>query len=413
MKLLIVDDHPTNLRLLQAQLESEGHAVLQARNGVEALQVMRREPVDGVVSDILMPDMDGFQLCLEVRGRETLRDLPFVLYTGTYRAAADRDLARTVGADAYLLKPAPVRQIMDALQQARHRPAGALRMPARPPADEHHVLRQYSEVLVRKLEEKNQELLQANQQLEQRVASRTAELLASLKELELFSSAVSHDLRNPLHGIAGLIQIVLEMDYASRESSEGGRLLQRVVDQVAHMNDLITALLGLTQAAQGELQSVPVDLSALAAEAVEALRAAQPARAVEVHIEPGAVCHGDPRLLRAVLGNLLGNAWKYTGPARPARIEFGRQARSDGTTVYYVRDNGVGFDMKQAGHLFEAFRRLHQPADFSGNGIGLATVKRIVQRHGGQVWADSAPGAGATFFFVLEPEPGAAAQARP
>lgn len=400
MKLLIVDDNPTNLKLLQAQLQSEGHAVLQARNGVEALQVMRREPVDGVVSDILMPDMDGFQLCLEVRGSEPLRDLPFVLYTGTYQAAADRELARAVGADAYLLKPAPVRHIVDALLQARQRPGGALRTQARP-ADEHHVLRQYSEVLVRKLEEKNQDLQQANQQLEQRVASRTAELLASLKELELFSSAVSHDLRNPLHGIAGLIQIVLEMDYASRQDSEGGRLLLRVVDQVAHMNDLITALLGLTQAAQGELQSVPVDLSALAAEAVEALRAAQPGRAVEVHIDPGAICHGDPRLLRAALGNLLGNAWKYTGPARHARIDFGRQVRDDGTTVYHVRDNGVGFDMAYAGKLFGPFQRLHLATDFPGSGIGLATVQRIIHRHGGRVWTEARPDHGATFSFTL------------
>jgi two-component system sensor histidine kinase/response regulator len=401
MKLLIVDDNPTNLKLLKAQLESEGHSVLEARNGVEALRAVRSQPVDGIVSDILMPDMDGFQLCLEVRRSELLHTLPFILYTSTYIAAADRELAATVGADGYLLKPAPTQHIVAALQQAQQRPRGPASAPGAAADNERQVLRQYSEVLVRKLEEKNQELVLANQHLEQRVAERTAQLQASVTELELFSSAVSHDLRNPLHGIAGLVQIVLEMDYESRHDSDGFQLLSRVLGQAQHMAELITALLALAQSGRSELQSVPVDLSRMAAQAAQALQAAQPQRSVQVLIGPGIVGQGDPRLLRAVLDNLLGNAWKYTAQSEPARIEFGQRAGRDAVPVYYVSDNGVGFDMAHAGQLFEAFQRFHSSADFPGNGIGLALVKRIVQRHGGRVWAESAPGAGATFSFVL------------
>jgi signal transduction histidine kinase len=404
MKLLIVDDNSTNLKLLRAQLESDGHAVLQARNGLEGLDLARTQPLDGVVSDILMPDMDGFQFCLEVRRDPALCHLPFVLYTSTYVASADRELAARVGADAYLMKPVPPRQIIDALRQAM-RPSGSPPGQAGLRRDDPQVLRQYSEVLVRKLEEKNRELMRANEELEQRVAERTAELENSLQELELFSGAVSHDLRNPLHSMSGLVQIVLETDYAGRQGSEGFRLLSRVIGQTQQMAGLINALLALARSSQGELHQEAVDLAALATEVVEGLRAAEPQRQVQVRIQPGMVAQGDPQLLRAVLDNLLGNAWKYTAQVPAARIEFGQVLGGDARPVYYVRDNGAGFDMRQAARLFEGFQRLHRAAEFPGHGIGLATVRRIVQRHGGRVWADATPGAGATFSFVLGPAP--------
>jgi signal transduction histidine kinase len=271
--------------------------------------------------------------------------------------------------------------------------------------DDPQVLRQYSEVLVRKLEEKNRELMRANEELEQRVAERTAELENSLQELELFSGAVSHDLRNPLHSMSGLVQIVLETDYAGRQGSEGFRLLSRVSGQTQQMAGLINALLALARSSQGELHQEAVDLAALATEVVEGLRAAEPQRQVQVRIQPGMVAQGDPQLLRAVLDNLLGNAWKYTAQVPAARIEFGQVLGGDARPVYYVRDNGAGFDMRQAARLFEGFQRLHRAAEFPGHGIGLATVRRIVQRHGGRVWADATPGAGATFSFVLGPAP--------
>jgi signal transduction histidine kinase len=238
-----------------------------------------------------------------------------------------------------------------------------------------------------------------NAGLTQRVRERTAQLEAVVKELESFSYSVSHDLRAPLRAIDGFAS-ALEEDYADRLDDEGRDYLRRIRHGALRMADLIDDLLKLSRVSRSELTSQPVDLSGLAREILDRLAEAEPLRAVATAVQPGLGAQGDPGLLRAALENLLGNAWKYSSKQAQARIEFGAGEQA-GETVYFVRDNGIGFDMAHAGKLFGPFQRLHHQNEFEGSGIGLATVRRIIQRHGGRIWAESMPGQGATFYFTL------------
>jgi PAS domain S-box-containing protein len=243
------------------------------------------------------------------------------------------------------------------------------------------------------------ELERYRDHLEQRVEARTAELRRLNQELESFAYSVSHDLRGPLRGIDGFALALLE-EYGDRLDATGRGYLERVRSGSQRMGELIDDLLRLSQVSRASLQFEPVDLSALAESVLDHLRQMEPGRAVAAVVTPGLQAMGDRGLLQVALENLLGNAWKYSAKRADARIEFG--ADIDGKeTVYFVRDNGIGFDMQYVNKLFTAFQRLHRRDEFEGTGIGLATVRRIVERHGGRVWAEAAPGAGATFRFTL------------
>jgi PAS domain S-box-containing protein len=248
-----------------------------------------------------------------------------------------------------------------------------------------------------------EELRRLNDELEQRVRQRTAQLEAFNSELEAFSYSVSHDLRAPLRAIDGFSQILLE-DYKDRLDEEARGYLRRTKDASQRMGQLIDDLLDLSRMTRGEMSRERVDLSALARKIVDELRRVQPERQVEAAIEQGLVANGDARLLRVVLENLLGNAWKFTRDQPHPRIEFG-SLEYERTLTYFVRDNGVGFEMAYSDKLFGAFQRLHRMSEFEGTGIGLATVQRIINRHGGRVWARSEVGKGATFFFTLQRHP--------
>jgi PAS domain S-box-containing protein len=248
------------------------------------------------------------------------------------------------------------------------------------------------------------EVRRLNAELEERVRRRTADLEAANQELESFSYSVSHDLRTPLRAIDGFCQALLE-DYATRLDDTGRGYLTRVRAASQRMGGLIDDLLQLSRLTRGEIHLSSLDLTGLAVEVASELQAADPGRAVEVRIAPGLRAPGDPVLVRVVLANLLGNAWKFTARRPNARIEFARADTPHGP-AFLVRDNGVGFDPRYAGKLFGPFQRLHPRDDFEGSGIGLATVQRILRRHGGRAWADARPGEGATFYFTLGPEGG-------
>jgi light-regulated signal transduction histidine kinase (bacteriophytochrome) len=198
----------------------------------------------------------------------------------------------------------------------------------------------------------------------------------------------------------GFSQALLE-DYGDKLDGEGKNHLRRVREASQRMAKLIDDLLDLSRLTRMEMQREPVDLSALAQAIAGQLRQADPGRKVEFSIEPGLVVNGDPHLLRAMMENLIGNSWKYTGKHASAKIEFGSLRQADGAPTYFVRDDGAGFDMTYANKLFGAFQRLHKATEFAGTGIGLATVQRIVHRHGGRVWAEAAVERGATFHFTL------------
>jgi len=251
----------------------------------------------------------------------------------------------------------------------------------------------------RQAEEKIQKL---NEELEQRVIARTAQLESANKELEAFAYSVSHDLRAPLRSIDGFSRILLE-DYADKLDEAGRENLQIVRNASQRMAHLIDDILQLSRLNRAQLRLLPVDLSALAATVADDLRKLEPERKVDFQIEPGCIALADGNQMRVVLENLIGNAWKFTGKHPEAKIEFGREMR-DGSPVFFLHDNGVGFDMKYAPKLFGAFQRLHTTSEFPGTGIGLASVQRIIHRHGGKVWIEGRVDGGATAYFAF-PKP--------
>ncbi len=228
---------------------------------------------------------------------------------------------------------------------------------------------------------------------------RAAELETANKGLESFAYSVSHDLRAPLRGIDGFSLALLE-DYASKLDDQGKDYLHRVRAASQAMGDLIDDMLELSRVSRADFHRRRVDLSGLAQEIAQGLQDREPKRRVDLTIASGLSAHGDVALLRAALENLLSNAWKFTGKCGRAKIEVGA-IRKDDQHVYFVKDNGVGFNMSYAGKLFEPFQRLHPKDEFSGTGVGLATVRRIIDRHGGRIWAEGKVGGGATFYFTL------------
>jgi light-regulated signal transduction histidine kinase (bacteriophytochrome) len=361
VKLLLVDDHPENLLALEAILEAPGQELVLARSGAEALRHLLHHEFAAILLDVMMPGMDGFETAALIRQRERSRYTPIIFLTALGRSEEALFRGYDVGAVDYLVKPI---------------------VPA--------VLKSKVAVFV--------QLKRQSELLEQK----NIELNAMIQELEAFSYTVAHDLRAPLARIDGFSQALLELQN-DRLDEEGRRYLHRVRAGTQRMCRLVDDLLMLSQVTRMEMRRESVDLTALARAIGSDLRQREPAREIELVLQPDVVVLGDQPLLQAALFNLLDNAWKFTGKHPKARIEFG-QKDQDGDTVYFVRDDGVGFDMASSSRLFEAFQRLHSTSEFPGSGVGLATVSRIVKRHGGRLWAEASPEKGATFYFSLAPE---------
>jgi len=249
------------------------------------------------------------------------------------------------------------------------------------------------------IDTQNRSLVNSRDQLEILVEKRTSDLQDSNKELEAFSYSVSHDLRAPLRSINGFSQALLD-DYNEVLDESGQDYLRRVIASASRMGGLIDDLLSLSRVSRRSLKPEMIDMSAMAQEVVDELLCGN-RQTVEVNIHSGVTAYADPTLMRSVLDNLIGNAVKYSSRKNTGRVEFG-QDKKKGRIVYWVCDNGAGFDMKYADKLFSPFQRLHRPEDFEGTGVGLATVARVVRRHGGEVWAEAKVNEGACFYFTLD-----------
>jgi two-component system, sensor histidine kinase and response regulator len=379
VNILLVDDQPANLVALEAMLQGLGQNLVKAESGREALKWLLTHEFAVILLDVKMPDMDGFETATLIRQRDKSRHTPILFLTAADKSQSHAVRGYAVGAVDYLIKPVVPEFV-------RSKVAVFVEL-----AKKSELLR------------KQTQLLAESEQAARELAETRAELVRDLehknRELESFSYAVSHDLRAPLRRIDSFSRAVLESQ-AERLDDPGRRYLQRVREASQHMSQLIDDVLYLSRVTRADLRDQEVDLSALANLVVTRLQEGDPARKVEFKVRPGVMVTGDGQLLRIAMENLLENAWKFTSKEADARVEFGvTQASSEPT--YFVRDNGAGFDMTYADRLFGPFQRLHPQGEFPGSGIGLATVQRIIHRHGGRVWAEGLVGQGATFQFTL------------
>ncbi|HEV8411532.1 MAG TPA: ATP-binding protein [Gemmatimonadaceae bacterium] len=355
-RVLVADDN-ADMRRLLSRILSERWDVEVTANGRAALESAALRPPDIVVSDVMMPELDGFGLLNALRASPATREIPVVLVSAR---AGEESLLEGIetGADDYLVKPFSKRELVARVRV--HLELARMR-------------RQWS-----------------------------GDLARVNAELESFSYSVSHDLRAPLRAVDGFSHAI-EEDHGPSLPEDAREGLARVRAAAARMNQLIDDLLALARLSRIPLERSRVDVSSVAREIVGDLRAREPEREVAVVIAEGLTVNGDARLVRVLLENLIGNAWKFSAKREDARIEIGRGAASGHPDAIFVRDNGDGFDMRHAARLFTPFQRLHTAEEFEGTGIGLATVQRVAHRHGGRIWAEAEKGRGATFLFTLQP----------
>jgi two-component system, NtrC family, sensor kinase len=382
-KILAVDDSVTYLNELAAALRSEGYDVALARSGEQALELLAVEAVDCVLLDLVMPGLGGHETCRRIKAAPIVRDIPLIMLTALEdRAAMLEGLG--AGADDFIPKSSEF-SVLKARVRAQIR--------RKQFEDEN---RQIREQLLRKEFEATE--ARAARELAEERARHSEELELKNKELEAFSYSVSHDLRSPLRAIDGFSQALLE-EFGDRLDDVGRDYLRRVLVSTVRMGNMIDDLLALARASLGELVKQPLDLSAIANSVGGQLRDRYPERTVELRVAPSLTLDGDPGLIRNVLENLLGNAWKYTVAREVALVEVGVQT-IDGRPVFFVRDNGIGFDQRDSDAMFRPFQRLRSATGIEGSGIGLATVHRIITRHGGRVWAEGERDRGATIYFA-------------
>ena len=369
VNLLIVDDDATKRFALRTVLAPLGENVIEASSGADALRQLLRHEFAVILLDVRMPVMDGFETAQLIRQRPRSELTPIIFVTALDQAETDMGRGYDLGAVDFVFAPV---------------------VPA--------ILRAKVAVFV-ELYKAQQELRRYRTRLETLVEERTTALTAINRELEAFSYSVSHDLRAPLLAFDGLSKTMLE-EYGDRLDKKAKDNLKRMRGASQRMTSVFDGLQALFRLTSGEVHREQLDVTAIARQIVKEMKAENPGRDVKVEIGSGIIAPGDKRLVRILLSNLLSNAWKFTSVKPSPRVEVGTEV-IDGESRIFVRDNGVGFDMIYAHRLFGAFQRLHSQSEFPGAGIGLATAQRIVNRHGGRIWAEGAVGEGATFYFVI------------
>ena len=416
LHVVVAEDSPTQAELLRQTLSDEGYLVTVASNGVQALDAARALKPAVVITDVVMPDMDGYQLCRAVKADASLRDIPVMVVTSLSQID-DIVMALESGADNFIRKPFEAKALLARLDfllaNRKLRLHSKLQFGIEISlGGRKHLITAEREQILDLLFSSYEEALQANEELRERqqevqslnlqLAARAVQLEEANEQLRSFSHTVSHDLRSPLGSIGGFSSVLLNK-YASALDAKGLRYLDAIRQETERMMRIVEDVLYLANIDRARVNRAPVDLAAMAREVIDALQDAHPARQLRFDCVAHAPADCDVRLARIALSNLLGNAWKFTGKQPQARIALGVQQGEDGQPVYVVEDNGAGFDMSYAHRLFKPFERLHRNDEFEGFGVGLATVQRIVTLHGGEIRAESAPGEGARFYFSLGP----------
>jgi signal transduction histidine kinase len=372
-RLLVVDDEAAQMKALCNTLEYEGYRPTGFTSAKQALAQLRPGEHDLLLTDLMMPELDGIELIRAARATDP--ELAGIVMTG-HGSIDTAVAAMQVGALDYVLKPFKLNVILT--------------------------------VIVRALDIRRLRI--ENAALQQREREHAAELAAAYRDLESFSYSVSHDLRSPLRAVNGFMELFME-DFGNTVTGEARSHLEQIRAGGARMDRLIEDLLKFCRFSRAPLTRVRVALDDIVRRVVADLRAHEPERSIQVEVGELPAVAGDPSLLEQVLVNLLSNAFKFTRHQPEAIVSVGSFAAPNPSDpnalerVYFVRDNGAGFDMKYASRLFGVFQRLHSQDQFEGTGVGLSIAQRVLQRHGGRIWAESAPGSGATFFFVLQVEP--------
>jgi two-component system sensor histidine kinase/response regulator len=418
-KILIVDDRDDKRLAMETIIAGLGENILQASSGNGALKCLLNHDFAVILLDVNMPGMDGFETAHLVRQRKNSEHTPIIFVTGISDTETHVSRGYSLGAVDYILTPvlpevlrtkvAVFVELYKKTEQSR-RQAERLRvahdeLEARV-HDRTVQLASANESLQAEIIERRrveEEIRKLNAELEQRVLDRTTELAEANQELEAFTYSVAHDLQAPLRNIQSYAQL-LEEEFGSNVPPESMQYLRRIGTRVKHMAQLVSDLLNLSRIAKHELNRQETNLIKIVEEAISNAKAEAKDRDIEWHVQELTPVACDPGLIRQVFANLVSNAVKYTQPRPKARIEIG-QINHNGEAPIYIRDNGVGFDMKFVDKLFGVFQRLHPAADFEGTGVGLATVARIIRKHGGSIWAESEEDKGATFYFTLGDKP--------
>ncbi len=372
---LVVDDEPVNQQIIYSHLGFEGYRIRKAFDGTEALICLDEAKPDIVLLDVMMPRMSGFELCRKIRDRYTTNELPILMLTVRNR---ENDIINgfVSGANDYITKPFSKKELLARINV-------------------HVKLSRMTQAY--KISEK--EVRKLNEELEQKVKERTREMEEAYKELESFSYRVSHDLKNPI----SIIEQSLDVMYRSNSDIIDDRLaifLNFIDKNTKKMNAIIENLLILSKVAATKIKHEKVNLSYMMEQLINDIRLTNPGKNIEFVSQPDIHATVDKELIRIALGNLVDNAFKYSSKESQIIIEFGIK-QIEGQKVYFIKDNGTGFDMNNYNLLFQPFQRLHPTKDFSGSGIGLSTVKSIIEKHNGKIWAESKSGEGAVFYFTL------------
>ena len=412
MKVLVVDDNQQNRYLLEQELKARRFAVVCAHNGAEALQMLQKSPADLIISDVLMPEMDGFQLCYSLKHDAHFKQIPFIFYTATYTDAEDEALGLNLGAEAYLLKPADPETLMREIEAVlqRGKKQGYKTASVLSSEDEITFLKQYTTRVVRKLEKKIQELEDAKaelaqhaQSLEQQVAERTTALRATVAELEAFSYSVSHDLRAPLRAIQGYAAVVKE-NLQNQMDKQTDEFLDRIMRSATRLDALVQDMLAYSRMSRSPVQLKPIDLDKVVRDIINHYPELHPPRALTQIDSPLPPVIAHEGFLTQCLSNLLSNAVKFIAPGVQPQVRVRAELRSDGpkpNVRVWVEDNGIGIQPSDQERIFKIFERGHHSSEFEGTGIGLAIVQKAAERMGGTAGVESQPGKGSRFWIQL------------